>query len=170
MNTYIGTKVVRAVAMTREAYNQYRGWKLSANENGNDEGYLVEYTDGGKPNHPAHTGYISWSPKDPFDNAYIHVANVTFGLALEALKRGHRAARAGWNGRDQWVTMAGPKDGVKVHADNFWSDNNAAFARTQDGEEVTVTPYFTIKNAQGEIAVWVPSTSDCLATDWRVLT
>ena len=34
------------------------------------EGYLVEYTDGGKPSDPRHTGYISWSPKEQFDKAY----------------------------------------------------------------------------------------------------
>lgn len=154
MNTYIGTKVVRAVAMTRFAYDALRGWSVPADENGADEGYLV----------------VSWSPKEQFDKAYVNVANLSFGMALEALKRGHRVARAGWNGRDQWVTLAGPPEGTKVHSDNFWSKNNADFARDQPDSEVTVTPYFTIKTTQNEIAVWVPSTSDCLANDWRVLT
>ncbi|MGO1272304.1 MAG: hypothetical protein ACTMK5_11030, partial [Pseudomonas helleri] len=64
---FIGTKVVLALAMTRLAYNVYRGWELPADENGDDDGYLVEYTDGGAPNHPDHAGYISWSPKAQFD-------------------------------------------------------------------------------------------------------
>lgn len=170
MNTYIGTKVVRAVAMTRQAYNALRGWMVPADENGADEGYLVEYLDGGRPNVPGYTGYVSWSPKEQFDNAYVNVANISFGMALEALKRGHRVARSGWNGSGQWVTMAWPQAGTKVSADKFWSKNNADFARDQPDSEVTVTPYFTIKNAQDQIAVWVPSTSDCLANDWRVLT
>ncbi len=68
--TYIGAKLLRAEPMTRAAYNDYRGWKLPENENGDDEGYLVEYNDGGAPNHPDHAGYISWSPKEQFDNAY----------------------------------------------------------------------------------------------------
>ena len=67
---YIGTKQVLARPMTRQAYNDYRGWTLPADENGADEGYLVEYVDGGQPNHPAHTGYISWSPKAVFERAY----------------------------------------------------------------------------------------------------
>lgn len=170
MNTYIGTKVVRAVAMTRAAYNALRGWTVPADESGADEGYLVEYLDGGAPNLTGYTGYVSWSPKVQFDKAYVDVSNISFGMALEALKRGHRVARAGWNGGGQWVTMAGPKEGTKVHADGFWSSNNAAFARDQPDSEVTVTPYFTLKNAQDQIAAWVPSTSDCLANDWRVLT
>lgn len=170
MKTYIGTKVVRAVAMTRFAYNALRGWMVPADENGADDGYLVEYLDGGKPNVPGYAGYVSWSPKEQFDKAYVSVANLSFGMALEALKCGFRVARAGWNGNGQWVTMAGPKEGTKVHSDAFWSANNAEFARVQPDSEVTVTPYFTIKSAQDEIAVWVPSTSDCLANDWRVLT
>lgn len=68
--TYIGTKVVIAEPMTRQQYNDYRGWALPADENGADEGYLVEYTDGGKANMPDRKGYVSWSPKDVFERAY----------------------------------------------------------------------------------------------------
>jgi hypothetical protein len=67
---YESHKLVTAIPMNRAAYNVYRGWKLPANEDGLDEGYLVEYLDGGKPNHEAHKGYISWSPKEQFDNGY----------------------------------------------------------------------------------------------------
>ncbi|WP_236192326.1 crAss001_48 related protein [Pseudomonas urethralis] len=73
---YIGTKIVMALAMTRLAYNEYRGWDLPADENGADEGYLVEYTDGGAPNHPGHAGYISWSPKAQFDAGYVAIGDV----------------------------------------------------------------------------------------------
>ena len=59
MNTYIGTKIIRARPMTRAEYNTYRGWELPANENGADEGMLVEYFDGGQANDSRHEGYIS---------------------------------------------------------------------------------------------------------------
>jgi len=75
MKNYTGTKTVNATPMSRLAYNTLRNWVLPADENGEDEGYLVEYTDGGKPNHPAYAGYISWSPKEQFDRAYLE--NVT---------------------------------------------------------------------------------------------
>ena len=68
--TFIGTKVVHATPMTREEYNYFRGWDLPANENGADEGYLVEYADGGAGNVPGVTGYVSWSPKEIFLKAY----------------------------------------------------------------------------------------------------
>lgn len=67
---YVSHKKVKRIPMTRMEYNVYRGWELPENENGADEGYLVEYLDGGKPNHPKHQGYISWSPKEQFDKGY----------------------------------------------------------------------------------------------------
>ena len=60
MKTYIGTKIVRAEPLSRQEYNDLRSWHLPEDENGEDAGYLVEYTDGGKPNHHAFEGYISW--------------------------------------------------------------------------------------------------------------
>lgn len=75
--TYIGAKVVNAKPMSRQEYNDFRGWTVPENENPNDDGYLVEYTDSkvqpeleGKAN-----GYVSWSPKDVFDKAYTIKAN-----------------------------------------------------------------------------------------------
>lgn len=70
MKTYTGTKVIRATPMTRIEYSALRGWPLPANENGSDAGYLVEYTDGGKPNIPGFAGYVSWSPADVFERSY----------------------------------------------------------------------------------------------------
>lgn len=67
--TYVGTKVIHAQPMDRRSYNYLRGWVLPDNEDGDDDGYLVEY-----PDQPANTstyrGYVSWSPKDVFDSAY----------------------------------------------------------------------------------------------------
>lgn len=68
--TYIGTKTVRAAELNRLDYSKLRGLELKPDENGADEGYLVEYTDGGKPNVPGFEGYVSWSPKDVFERSY----------------------------------------------------------------------------------------------------
>lgn len=48
MKAYIGTKIINAKPMNRSDYNIYRNWALPEDEDGTDEGYLVEYTDGGK--------------------------------------------------------------------------------------------------------------------------
>lgn len=70
MKQYIGVKVINAKPMTRAEYNTFRGWELPADENGADEGYLVEYVDGGRGNTDLYAGYVSWSPKDVFERAY----------------------------------------------------------------------------------------------------
>ena len=46
--THIGTKLIAAEPMTRAAYNEFRGWALPADENGADDGFLVESLDGGQ--------------------------------------------------------------------------------------------------------------------------
>ncbi len=56
MQKYIGTKIINAKPINRADYNTFRGWELPANENGADEGYLVEYLDGGKPNVEGYAG------------------------------------------------------------------------------------------------------------------
>lgn len=63
MKKYIGCKLVEAKPMTRGAYNEFRGWTLPPDENPSDEGYLVRYSD----------EYVSWSPKQVFDAAYLPV-------------------------------------------------------------------------------------------------
>lgn len=75
--TYIGIKVVNAKSMNRKEYNDFRGWVVPENENPNDDGYLVEYTDSkvqpeleGKAN-----GYVSWSLKDVFERTYAVAGN-----------------------------------------------------------------------------------------------
>jgi hypothetical protein len=74
MSKYTGIKTIRAVSMTRGAYNKLRGWEVPSNEDPNDEGYLVEYTDGGTPNTTEFEGYISWSPRGVFERAYHQTA------------------------------------------------------------------------------------------------
>lgn len=73
MNKYLGTKEVLAKPMTRGEYNDYRGWQIPENEDPNEQGYLIEYQDGGKSKDSRHAGYISWSPADVFDRAYAPI-------------------------------------------------------------------------------------------------
>ncbi len=73
MQTYVGTKVVHAFPMMRANYNILRGWQLPADEDGSDDGYLVEYADGGQGNVRGFTGYVSWSPKTVFEKSYAAI-------------------------------------------------------------------------------------------------
>ena len=168
MKQFIGTKVVNATPMNRQGYNDLRNWVLPDDENGADEGYLVEYTDGGAPNHQGYKGYISWSPKAQFDKAYVETSGLTFGTALEAIKLGHKVARAGWNGKDMWIAYS---PGAKhVTAGQFWSPANSAYAHAREGRTAEVLPCVTMKTATGEILMgWLASQSDMLAEDWSIV-
>ena len=121
---YEGTKRVHAKPMNRGDYNVYRGWEVPADENPSDEGYLVEYVDGGRGNDSRHAGYISWSPKDVFERSYKEVKTVP-GLAphqqrvvdehAECLERGMKRAHkiqdeallAGATGREDMRLLCG---------------------------------------------------------------
>lgn len=156
---YIGTKLIEATPMTRLEYNQYRGWQLPEDENGADEGYLVEYLDGGATNHPDHTGYISWSPKDVYEKAYEPVTQMNFGHALEMLKANNRVARAGWNGKGMFIYL--------VPAAAYPAQT--LVAKAVFGEMVPYNAYLALKGVDGTVSTWVPSISDVLANDWSVI-
>ena len=94
MHKYIGTKLIKARPLTLGEYNALQGWIIPVDQDPTAPGYLVEYTDGGKPNHPNYEGYISWSPKDVFEKSYIKTNNLTFGMVLEAMRAGQRVQRA----------------------------------------------------------------------------
>lgn len=164
---YLGAKVVRGEPMTRGAYCKLRSWTLPNDEDGDDAGYLVEYTDGGLANVKGFAGFVSWAPKEVFERSYRTTDGLTFGLALEALQLGHKVARKGWNGSGQWIAL-----GSEVHdleAANFWNEHTRKFAFENRGV-ATVLPYFILKTAQGKILMgWSPSQSDCLADDWTIL-
>ncbi len=173
MNQYIGTKLIKAEPMTRQAYNDFRRWTLPADENGADKGYLVEYLDGGKPNTTTHIGYVSWSPAEQFDNAYRPCNAMTFGLAIGALKAGERVARAGWNGKGMWLrmidpyaphpdTLAGRSPGMRTNPYFRAADNNAE----ADG---TMLPWIGMKTADNKFVPWQASQADMLAEDWMVI-
>lgn len=160
-NRFIGTKIVLALAMNRAAYNGYRGWPLPSNENGDDEGYLVEYTDGGKPNVQGHAGYVSWSPKEQFDNAYRRCDALPFGLAIQALKKGAKVARAGWNGKGMFVYL--------VPANAYPASTAAAREFFGADALVPYNAYLALKGVDGTVSTWAPSCSDALADDWQII-
>lgn len=153
MKRYIGTKLINAKPMTRQAYNDFRGWTLPVDENGADEGYLVEYVDGGKGNTDHYAGYVSWSPADVFDRAYRPCEGMTFGQAIESIKAGQKVARKGWNGKGQWLFM--------IPA-SHWET-------TRGLELLNGRPWIGIKTVDDCFMPWVASQSDMLVTDWEIV-
>lgn len=158
---HIGTKLIKASPMNRKAYNDLRGWTVPADENPADDGFLVEYLDGGKANVPGFEGYVSWSPKGVFENAYHSTAAMTFGDAIVLLKLGHRVARAGWNGKGMFVYM--------VPAASYPAQTGAAKAHFGVDAMVPYNAYFALKGVDDTVSTWVPSINDALAEDWTLV-
>lgn len=158
---YIGTKIINAKPMTRAQYNTFRGWDLPPDEDGSDAGYLVEYLDGGKPNVATHDGYVSWSPAAQFDAAYRETSGIPFGLAAEALKKGAKVARAGWNGKGMFVYL--------VPANSYPAQTGVAKAFFGDGSLVPYRAYMALVGVDGTVSTWAPSCSDALADDWFIV-
>lgn len=144
---YIGTKRVTATPMSRLAYNEHRGWKLPEDENGADDGFLVQYDN----------GYITWSPRDVFEASYRTTDNLSFGLAIEALKQGKRVTRPSWNGKGMWLVMV-PPGHYDVGASILGSDVS-----------VTYAPWVGMRTAQNVFTPWTPAQSDQLADDWQLV-
>lgn len=151
MQSYLGVKQVSAKQMNLGDYNEFRGWKIPENEDPNREGYLVKYSD----------EYVSWSPKEVFEEAYRTIDGLTFGQAIEAAKQGKRVARKGWNGSGMFAYI--------VPANSYPAQTGAAKKHFGENGMVPYREYWALKTAQEDVATWSPSGSDSLAEDWVIL-
>ena len=149
MKTYIGTKIIEAAPAIRMGGKVYdanetipRSMKLV------EEGYKVRYQD----------GYESFSPKAVFEEAYRPIDGMNFGLAIEAMKKGKKCRRAGWNGKNQHIELASAisytsPEGVIVNAEHDAIGNKAiAFCGTS-----------------GIQMGWLASQAGMLADDWEIV-
>jgi len=68
------------------------------------------------------------------------------GEAVQALRRGHRVTRTGWNGKGMWLELQVP-----------------------DAHSKMTLPYVYMRTAQGDLVPWLCSQTDLLATDWEIV-
>ena len=157
MEKYIGVKVIEAELMSRGDYNKYRGWTIPADEDPEDEGYLVKYPD----------GYVSWSPKIQFEDAYRETAgNMTFGHAIEAMKKGYKVSRKGWNGKGMYIYITPDSKVLKHHL----RIETAYMLSNEPGTTFTFNSHIDMRAADGTIVVgWLASQTDMLAEDWMIV-
>tara|TARA_R110001606_G_scaffold319345_1_gene466216 strand:- start:148 stop:594 length:447 start_codon:yes stop_codon:yes gene_type:complete len=147
--------------MNRADYITYRGWVLPEDEDGSDEGFLVEYIDGGASNHSDHEGYISWSPAEVFLEAYKSSGELTFGHAIELMKIGKKVSRAGWNGKGMFLFL--------VSGSTFKVNRAPLMGIYPEGTEINYCPHIDMKTANGSIVPWLASQTDVLSEDWGVV-
>jgi hypothetical protein len=71
---------------------------------------------------------------------------LNFGQAIEALKKGQKVARKGWNGKGMWLMLQVPDTHSKMSL-----------------------PYIYMKTADDHLVPWLASQTDVLAEDWEVV-
>jgi hypothetical protein len=152
MDTYLGSLTVNAKPMTRQEYNNFRGWTLPDDEDGNDAGYLVE---------DLVTDHINWQPKAVFNELFHNSGNMTFSDALEIVKRGGRVSRSGWNGKNMFIFL--------VQGSTFTVNREPLISILGEGTEVNYHGHVDMRTADGTIVPWLCSQTDMLANDWGVV-
>jgi hypothetical protein len=103
--------------------------------------------------------------------------NLTFGLAVAALKGGKMIAREGWNGKGLFVFMQVPstinKEIVPKMQSLPQSVKDEFQRRFDDASEQIDAIYYSNQMAlvgkSNTISGWSPSSSDTLAEDWFIL-
>jgi len=85
--------------------------------------------------------------------------DLSFGSAIEALKRGMRVARAEWDG--EFVYLVPPA--------SYPVQTGAAKEYFGEGSAVPYAAYFAFKAADGIVDTWQPPVRDCLAEDWQIV-
>lgn len=148
MKKYIGTKIVKAEPSIRvDGKICHPGTMLSLCPQA-EQGFTVLYSD----------GYLSWSPKEVFEEAYRETDGMPFGLAIEAIKKGKKVARRGWNGKEQYIELA-----VNIsYLNSKWEQVNAEH---KDSGSAAIA----FVGTRGVQLGWLASQSDMLSDDWYIV-
>lgn len=139
MESYIGVKMIKAKPGNAP--------KPMGDHPQGALGMIVEYED----------GYTSWSPLLVFDEAYRRCDAMTFGLAIEAMKKGLKVTRKGWNGKGMWIVLTEAIQSRSTITEN--SETNRA----------TIIDLIVMKTVEGRIIPWYASQTDALAEDWEIV-
>lgn len=92
------------------------------------------------------------------DEAYRPTDGLSFGLAIEAAKKGMKIARLGWNGKNQYVELA-----------ERISYENAAHEVINAQHEAIGNKALAFIGTSGVQLGWLASQADMLADDWQIV-
>jgi hypothetical protein len=90
--------------------------------------------------------------------------SLSFSTALEALKKGRRIAREGWNGKGMWLTLVQDKDRTVNYKNGLGADYAIRFTGANK-----VLPWIGMYTADTAFVPWLASQTDMLADDWEIL-
>jgi hypothetical protein len=98
---------------------------------------------------------------------------MNFGDAIDALKKGFRVTREGWNGKGMFLILAG---GYTVKKADLRPNSpiDAEFLESRGLEEMEILPHIDMwtVNAHGRqayLAGWLASQTDMLSEDWMIV-
>lgn len=83
---------------------------------------------------------------------------MNFGSAIEAVKTGKKASRAGWNGKSQYIELA-----------TCVSYKNAAGEVVNVNHDALGNNAIAFVGTSGVQLGWLASQADMLAEDWQIL-
>lgn len=129
MKKYIGVKIIHA--------EPCKAWKKSGIHEAGTDGYKVVYDNSPDPD------YVSWSPKKIFEDAYRPCDNTTFGLAVEAMKKG--------------LIVVLP----------YWSDDVFLSIQMPDEHSKMTSPYIYVTSRFGTVP-WVATQIEILSEKWII--
>ena len=84
-----------------------------------------------------------------------------FGGALHLLKKCHKVARTGWNGKGMFIFL--------VPGSTFKVNRAPILGIYPEGTEINYHAHIDMKTADNQIVPWLASQTDVLAEDWVVL-
>ena len=83
---------------------------------------------------------------------------MNFGQALDAIQRGQKAAREGWNGKNQYIEIAS----------NISYINSDVYTVNEDHSAIG-NKAIAFVGTSGVQLGWLASQADMLAEDWRIV-
>ena len=97
--------------------------------------------------------------------ALAETERLSFGDAIAALKEGKRVERAGWNGKDMFLSLVKGRD-TDYHV------NSEVFGTGNDGnseKQMPILDAIYMKTADNKLVPWLASQTDVLAEDWQIV-
>lgn len=146
MQKYIGTKIIEAEPAIKKGGKVYLlSEPIPKTMDLIEEGYKVVYEN----------GYESWSPKEVFEDAYKPIEGLSFGIAIELLKKGRKVARKGWNGKGIFIELQRPDANSKMSHPYIFIDTTGLLTDNPDAPKNRVP--------------WLASQTDMLSNDWIIV-
>ena len=82
---------------------------------------------------------------------------MNFGQAIEALKKGARVYRSGWNGKGMYLYYV-PEGNYPARTESI---------KLEYPDKVPYREYIAMRTADGTVVPWLASQTDILAEDWH---